>query len=223
MRVRRGPAKGMKWTVGSGNHGCWLGTYESDKQQALERLVIPGMMVFDIGAQTGFYTLIFSRLVGEQGRVYAFEPFPDNVHRLLAHLRLNKVGNAQVIHAAVAEHSSLSGFSVDHGSYRNKLADGAEAVLLVATTSLDDVVERHGLTPPGLIKMDVEGAESTILEGARRLLERHRPILFVALHGGEQRRGCQRLMKKVGYTIYDLKGTPQPEDLETDEVYALPT
>jgi hypothetical protein len=66
--ILRGSAKGLKWIVGSSNHGCWLGTYELEKQVALERFVKPGMTVYDIGAQAGFYTLFFSRLVGGGGR-----------------------------------------------------------------------------------------------------------------------------------------------------------
>lgn len=56
VRIRRGPAQGMKWIVGSSNHGCWLGTYELEKQLALQRAVRQGMVVYDIGAQAGFYT-----------------------------------------------------------------------------------------------------------------------------------------------------------------------
>jgi hypothetical protein len=62
ITIRRGPAKSMKWLVGSSDHGCWLGTYELDKQQALTQFVRTGMTVYDVGAQAGFYTLFFSRL-----------------------------------------------------------------------------------------------------------------------------------------------------------------
>ena len=58
--IRLGPAQDMKWIIGSGHHGCWLGSYELDKQCALEHFVNTGMVVYDIGAQAGFYTLFFS-------------------------------------------------------------------------------------------------------------------------------------------------------------------
>jgi FkbM family methyltransferase len=177
MTIRRGPAKGMKWIVGSSNHGCWLGPYELDKQQALTQFVRTGMTVYDIGAQAGFYTLFFSRLVGE-GKVYAFEPFAENVQHLLWHIRMNGVRNAQVIQVALAERVHLAGFTVDRGISQNALIDAVNASLLVPTLSLDEAVEIHGLTPPDLIKMDVEGAESVILKGVRRTLERYRPTVF---------------------------------------------
>lgn len=57
----------MAWVVGSAPHGCWLGTYELEKQRTIMPFIKPGMTIFDIGAQAGFYTLLFSRLVGPSG------------------------------------------------------------------------------------------------------------------------------------------------------------
>src|ERR1700730_7827667 len=102
MSIRRSPARGMKWIAASSIHGCWLGTYELDKQVALQQFVKPGMTVYDIGAQAGFYTLFFSRLVGDRGGVFAFEPCPYEARFLLDHVRMNKLANVRVILAAVA-------------------------------------------------------------------------------------------------------------------------
>ena len=74
ITVKDGLNKGARWIVGSSIHGCWLGTYESEKQNVVSKLVRPGMVVWDVGANAGFYTLAFARLVGNTGRVYAFEP-----------------------------------------------------------------------------------------------------------------------------------------------------
>jgi FkbM family methyltransferase len=211
----------MKWIIGSGNHGCWLGSYELDKQCTLAHFVKTGMVVYDIGAQAGFYTLFFSRLVGD-GQVYAFEPFAENLHHLISHIRLNNVQNVQVIQVALAERSGLGGFSVDRGKYQNTLTDAVGACVLVPTLSLDEALEIHGLAPPDIIKMDVEGAEAAVLEGARRTLEGYRPIVFVALHGEGQKRACCALLEAMGYRLFGLDGVPLVGPLETDEVYAIP-
>src|SRR5580698_11236472 len=79
FRIRKGPNKGFKWVAGSSVHSCWLGTYELRKQYQLERRIRPGMTVYDIGANAGFYTLLFSRLVGATRTVYAFEPYAPAV------------------------------------------------------------------------------------------------------------------------------------------------
>lgn len=208
----------MNWIVGSGNHGCWLGTYEMAKQSALERFVRPGMTIYDIGAQAGFYSLFFSQLVGSTGRVYAFEPCAYEARYLLDHIRLNNVANVRVIQAAVSERSGLAALTFDRGQTQNAISDRSDAVLQVPAYSLDDL----RLPPPALIKMDVEGAESAVLEGARRMLREHRPVVFVALHGAEQRRRCIEQLEKAGYRLYELDGKPLPDAPETDEIYALP-
>src|SRR5574341_2129532 len=81
--VLSGTNRGMKWEVGASTHGCWLGFYEKDKQELIARLVKPGMRAFDIGANAGFYTLALSRLVGDHGKVWAFEPLAQTVVTLL--------------------------------------------------------------------------------------------------------------------------------------------
>jgi len=84
LKVRGGPNKGMRWIVDAGVHRCWLGTYESEKQTAIVKIARPGMTFYDIGAHAGFYTLLFSRLAGTDGGVYAFEPCPESVRFLLS-------------------------------------------------------------------------------------------------------------------------------------------
>src|SRR5215510_7374310 len=156
MTIRHGPAKGMKWIAGSSTHGCWLGTYELEKQRGLERFVRVGMTVYDIGAQAGFYTLFFSHLIGS-GKVYAIEPYAENAQYLLTHIRMNNVENVQVIQAALAEHTDLVGFTLDQGSSQNFLTHAAKALLLIPALSLDTLVGTYDLAPPDLIKIDVEG------------------------------------------------------------------
>lgn len=222
FRIRRGPGKGMKWIVGSYNHGCWLGTWEFRKQQVLERFLRPGMTVYDIGAHAGFYTLIFSRLVGP-GQVVAFEPFGPNVRYLLEHVRLNGLSNVRIVQAALADKAGLEGFSSDRHASENSLTGGTTAPLLVPTLTLDEAVGTHGFPPPDLLKMDVEGAESRILEGARRTIDRHRPAIFIALHGAAQGLACRKLLRELGYAAYELSGERLSESSPSEEIYALPS
>lgn len=110
VSVRSGVNRGFRWMVGSSTHGCWLGTYEADKQDAVRRLAKPGMTIFDVGANAGFYTMAFSRLVGAKGRVYAFEPLAGNVANLLKHVAINNASNVTVIQTAVADRSGVVAF-----------------------------------------------------------------------------------------------------------------
>ena len=218
MRVRRGPAHGLKWIAGSSIHGCWLGTYELDKQAALQRFVRPGMKIYDIGAQAGFYTLFFSRLTGASGSVYAFEPCPYEARFLVDHVRMNGLANVKIIQAAVSDRAALIGMTTTLGVTQNRICDRSDSILMVPSLKLDAA----GLPPPELIKMDVEGAESAVLEGAQRILREVRPVIFVALHSIEERAKCAALLRAACYSVYDLKGQSVDGVPSGDEIYAVP-
>src|SRR5215472_9429286 len=93
VSIRHGPAEGLKWIVGSSNHGCWLGTFEFESQRVFKSMVRPGMTVYDVGANAGFFTLLFSKLTGRRGKVIAFEPCPYEMRYLLEHVRINALDN----------------------------------------------------------------------------------------------------------------------------------
>ncbi len=122
--VMSGINRGYKWRVGSNIHGCWLGIYESDKQQLMNLLVTQGMIAYDIGANAGFYTLGLARLVGSGGRVCAFEPLAENAANILDHLRLNCCSNATLYQVAVSDQNGLSAFHVGKSNSTGHLGDG---------------------------------------------------------------------------------------------------
>jgi FkbM family methyltransferase len=215
IRIRRGPAKGLKWVVESFNHGCWLGTYELAKQKVLATFVENGMTVYDIGANAGFYTLFLSKLVGPTGHVYAFEPGMQALSFLWQHVRMNELTNVTVVQAAVGSTTGLIGFSAGP-SATNSCLPRSDGALLVPLLRLDDT----GLPAPDLIKMDIEGAEPLALQGAKQILESRQPILFIALHGERVAAQTREILSGVGYTVYALNGQIAHGPLP-DEIYAL--
>src|SRR5437868_8178233 len=77
--VLQGRLRGKKWVVGSGEHGYWLGSYEAVKQKAFVAVASGKQVVYDVGANVGFYSLLAATLVTKGGRVFAFEPLPRNL------------------------------------------------------------------------------------------------------------------------------------------------
>lgn len=219
VRVRSGINSGSRWVVGSSIHGCWLGHYEIEKQAAVCRLVKPGMRIFDIGANAGFYTLAFSRLVGANGHVWAFEPLPENIRNLRRHVELNALRNVTVVDVAISDRSGSAQFQRAPSNSMGRLAE--QGGITVQTVTLDDFCEQTG--GPDLIKMDVEGAESVVLEGARRTLLNHRPVILLATHGREQEQRCTEILKAIGYGFSYLDGTAAKSGaLTSDELIATP-
>lgn len=184
LPILTGPNRGLKWVVGAGNQSCWLGTYESGIAKSIAARVKPGMTVFDVGAHAGYYTLMLSRLVGPQGRVFAFEANPDNASKLRRHLQINRIENVELVEAAVSDRSGTAFFDVDagiakYGSIGAKygyMGELAESGIPVRSVVLDD------FPIPDLIKMDIEGAETRAFAGASRLLSAQKTAIFLALH-----------------------------------------
>lgn len=80
LLIIQGSNKGLKWIKGSGVNGYWFGCYESEKQKLIASYIKKGMICYDIGVHVGFYSLMFSKLVGNSGKVYVFEPNPKNLY-----------------------------------------------------------------------------------------------------------------------------------------------
>jgi FkbM family methyltransferase len=226
--IMKGPGRGMKWIVGSSNHSCLLGSYELPKRQAMQKHLKPGMTAYDLGAHVGYFTLLLSRLVGEQGAVYAFEPLAENCQVLRRHLQLNNVGNVVLQECAVSDTQGEVVFYQDPSSYEGSIvthgvAEKAKAFFKVPTMALDDFVYSLGNRPPDFIKMDIEGAEYLACLGMERILKEHRPIMFIALHGPEVGKNCGSFLKTLQYKIVTLDHVPFDDyDHDLLEIIALP-
>ena len=123
LPIMLGPTRGFRWVVGASIHGCWLGIYESSKQKRFAAAVSRNDVVYDLGAQAGFYSLLASRLVGPQGTVYSFEPLPRNVHFLKGHVALNGVTNIKILELAVSSTDGTGFFEDGAGPLQGGLSE----------------------------------------------------------------------------------------------------
>lgn len=211
LPVLTGPMRGLRWTVGAGTHGYWLGTYERDKQRDFQRLCQPGMCVYDIGANVGYYTLLASHTTGPAGRVFAFEPFPNNIEKIEQHLSLNKVRNVTIVPAAVSSTDGTARFQTGMANEMGRLSN--EGDLTVRTLSIDQGIARGEWPVPDVMKIDVEGAESEVLTGAAQLLAHHHPVIVLACHGTPQFRACSDLLAHAGYQLESKQYEPGMYDV----------
>jgi FkbM family methyltransferase len=202
IRILQGRLRGMRWIAGSHTHGCWLGSYEYEKRLAFERIVQPGQIVFDVGANVGFYTLLASVLVGPGGRVFAFEPIEQNLVFLRKHLSLNHALNVTVLAVAASDHKGTALFDTSSGRAMGSLGDGGS--LRVDVITLDELIDTGELPVPNYIKLDVEGAELRVLKGAAKLLAKHHPVLFVSIHSAELRSQCCEMLAGLEYELIPM-------------------
>jgi len=139
------------------------GQYDPETTALLQRLLRPGMVVVDVGANIGYVTTLASRLV-ESGRVFAFEADAESYAYLERNIRANDCRNVTTIPMAVADVTGALSFLPDVGGF-GRLGEGG---LQVQATTLDDYFQAIGAIDIGLIKVDVEGGELAVLRGMRQ-------------------------------------------------------
>jgi FkbM family methyltransferase len=220
--ILAGPNRGFLWRIGAADHGCWLGSYELEKQRSLWRARQTGATVLDIGANVGFYTLLLSRAVGRTGQVIAIEPDRRNVAWLRWHLRLNRISNVHIVVGAVSDRRGTVTFAPGATRTTGRVASSG-AGRPVSAYRLDDLVSGV-MQVPAIVKMDIEGGEADALAAAADLLAAHRTTWFVALHSREQAEACTAAFRRHNYRLSFLDGAnvPRGQEASLSEVVAIP-
>ena len=147
--------------------------------QILDQIIQPGAVVLDIGANIGTHTIPFARKVGDAGRVYAFEPQRLIFQTLCANVALNALRNVLTYHAGVSNVPGTMHLPVIDPRQPYNFGGVALQEHLKGEQLAVITIDELKVPTCQLIKIDVEGAEVSVLEGARKTIEQHRPVLFV--------------------------------------------
>ncbi len=163
-------------------------SYEPETTRLVLSALEMGQTFVDVGAHVGYYTLLAARAVGSTGRVYAFEPAPDNLSLLSRNIQVNGCdGNVTLVPKAVSDKSGHRPlFLSEEDSGTNSIFPSPlvrTASVDVETTTLDAYFEQEGWPPIHLMKMDIEGGEKAALEGMGGLSRRN-PSLKLILEFG---------------------------------------
>lgn len=221
-RLRRYRANGVLMRIDVGHSPMSLlralGLYELRKTAEIGRRLRPGAVFVDVGASEGDYTLIAARIVGPGGRVHAFEPDPGNLETIRGNVALNGFGNVVLHAAALADRdgtatlhrSTVSGWH----SLLPGLAQREGGVVEVAVARLDSL----DLGRIDMLKIDVEGAEAAVLDGARAGIARHRPVILLDTHpslGADVAR-LRTFFAELGYDAFESgrrRSRPLPDGI----------
>jgi len=161
------------------------GVHEKYQTELFRELVKPGMIVVDIGAYNGYYTLIAAELLEGRGWVYAFEPEPNNFQLLVKNIQINDYTNITAVRRALSNKNGKIRLFIDRinlgsPSLAEENVEESVGFVEVETVTLDgffrDVVKD---TRIDLLKMDAQGAEGLIVEGARKILKETNPKIIM--------------------------------------------
>lgn len=191
----------------------YFGTYERKESALLRRILRPGDVFWDVGANLGYYALLGAACVGPTGRVVAFEPFPPAWERLQKNLGLNAFGQVASFNAAVGGARGTATLF-----FEREVPDGVATFIrperpsfsvVCNTLSLDQFLHEQREPPPMAMKVDVEGWEKAVLDGARHLLAGPAaPMLLLEMEdahlvrAGTSRREIEQALSRLGYIAY---------------------
>lgn len=191
----------------------------------LASVLSPGDVFADVGACYGIYTLMAASLVGEMGRVLAFEPSGEAFRILRRNIALNGFSNVLDRRVALADRPGIHPFYVYSNPSRNSFRGdaSADACQCVETSTLDHELARAGLLRLDVIKIDTEGAEGLVLRGARQALAEFHPLVILEINPAAASRlglesdGAWRLLRRHGYSFLglDAKGFLRTRGLPT--------
>jgi FkbM family methyltransferase len=189
------------------------GAYEKTETEIFRSVLKPGMTVVDIGANVGYYTLIAASMVEPSGRVYAFEPEPANYELLTRNIAANGHQNVLASPEAVSNTSGSIKLYIDSQNFGNRSFSQANIVhnggaVDVNTTSLDILWSSGKIANEiDVMKIDAQGAEGFIVEGAQKILREQRPKILMEFEPGMlQNNGTDPLglieeLKSYGYGV----------------------
>ena len=156
-------------------HPFYIFGFEKFETELFKSLIREGMVVVDIGAYAGYYSLVAANLVGEEGKVYASEPNPENYVLLLKNLEVNRCQNVIPVQKAIADRNGRTRlFLAQENKGDSRLFDsndGRESII-VDVTSLDAFFKERDYRVD-VIKMDIQGSEMAALKGMTKILEKN--------------------------------------------------
>jgi len=183
------------------------GEFGEDEFDVIGRWLKPGMQVVDVGANIGTHSLAFAEMVAPGGGVISFEPIMCNFHLLCANIAMSGRQNIypqRVMAGARDEMHMLKQIDVNQeANFGNVNAASLITEAGVPTPELK--IDGLGLAACHLIKIDVEGSEPEVLEGATETMEKFGPLIHVECHDGDKNESrIQSLLRKHGYETYWL-------------------
>lgn len=185
----------------------YVNRFEKDVTSAINFLCQNNWVVLDIGANIGAHSLRFARLVGAGGSVYAFEPTNYAFKKLQRNVALNNFRNLDLYQVALSNQNQPQQKISYRASWKT---DGSriQESSVVDFIRLDDWATKQSLTKLDFIKIDVDGNEYAVLDGARELLKKFKPMMIAeigAYHFADESKNPWQILADLGYEFWNIK------------------
>ena len=198
--------------------------YDKELFGAIRKFDLKGKTIFDIGSHVGYHSIFFSKLVGPNGKVLAFEPNPFNAKRIQENIDKNSIKNIKVCNIALSSENSETDFlfseNIENGTSSGGFIEASDTFyskdsyesgigfkrMKVATKRIDDLDEiKKGKMKVDVMKIDVEGAESLVFDGAMATIKKDRPIILIEIHSMTNMYYFLNMLQDINYSCELLK------------------
>jgi len=190
------------------------GIWETHSTEVVKKIVKGGDIALDIGANTGYFTVMLSKLVGREGKVLAFEPTKHFFSVLEKNIRANDLKNCATHRLGLSNKTGRLSISIDKDTATMHMPEGVARIgeEKIQLTTLDSFVVTNKLKKIDFIKIDVDGHEPLFFEGAWKALEKFDPVILLEvshlhfLGAGYTAWRFYKILKSKGYRIYSEQG-----------------
>ncbi len=194
-------------------HGFTIyGNSEERNMSYLKKIVMPGQIVVDVGANIGIYSVVLAKWVGKQGHVFAFEPAPDNIKLLRKTIKLNQFDNITITQKAISNKPGIASFYLVDGISSHSLMDYGKSIdkIDVEVETLDNFFQDYE-KPIDFIKIDAEGYDFKVILGMQNIISKTQNLsLFVEFDPkrlikiGDSPQDLLRFMLNNRFSVKDL-------------------
>jgi FkbM family methyltransferase len=203
------------------NQARW---YEKDIH-VFRSLIAPGQTAIDVGANSGFITLMLASLVGPQGRVLSFEPSPAVFAKLQNTIAVNGLSQVVAKNLGCGSTTSTARLSrVSNSTGNSSIVAAGTHPIYVQIEPLDNIPEAWE-SPVALLKIDTEGYEPEVLRGAERLIAEHRPVIYLEMGGDYVESTLESIgyLARSGYDVEHVRSIDWTQVGNGSDYFFLPT
>ncbi len=219
--ILAGPLKGRRLLRqhGLSQLSMLFGRYESDFATAFAKCATISRATYDVGGNTGYFSLLAANQSPEGSSVVAFEPVPSILNYFREMVAANHLDHTVRVCQVALSNTKGKVKLYTPGSSATVVLPTAcqhskqpeDTSIDVSTTTMDVFVFEEGNAPPELIKIDVEGAEAAVLQGARRVIDTYHPTILVEVHGEKPAADVWDIAKSLDYVVHDISGQHETE------------
>ncbi len=222
VKIGNGIAKGLKFNNAESSPELALGTYEVPIQNIFAQYLKTGAVFYDIGANVGFFSIVAAKLVGDSGKVIAFEPGKDNAQAIRHNAALNNFKQIEVIEKAISNTSGsgqllLAKYSGGHALATADAPPDLAGEITVDVVSIDDLIAQKLIVPPNFVKVDVEGAELDVLKGMKETIKTYQPTIIYEVDDGD-RTTYERKYQELANFMHSLDYKVTPTENSYDSI-----